>query len=161
MASTASATVRRRLGVLIAAAMALTAVSVATAGASAPAPMGDQAAGLARQGAGPSSGSRASAPTPGVLGERGRHRPATIPMPTAPQVLDPMGSNDPQLGPRPTAGRPADAPGGLTLTRGVPTDRRRRRRDCDVACRSRASPSSECHRHLSPPSGWPSAANTW
>jgi hypothetical protein len=109
MASTARTTLGRRLGVLIAGAMVLTALSVATAGAATPAPTGDQAAGLARLGAGPSSGGRASVPTPGVLGERGRHRPATIPMATAPQVLGPRGSNDPQLGPRLTAGRPADA----------------------------------------------------
>jgi hypothetical protein len=106
--------------------------------------------GRPRQRPGPRSPGGAGPPPPG------HHRDGD-----RPQVLGPRGSNDPQLGPRPTAGRPADAPGGLTLTRGVPTDRRRRWRDCDVACRSRASPSSECRRHLFPQSGWPSAANTW
>jgi hypothetical protein len=84
MASTTRTTVGRRFGVLIVGAVVLTAVSVATAGAAAPAPMGDQAAGLARLGADPGSGSRASAPTPGVLLERGRSRPAAIAMPSAP-----------------------------------------------------------------------------
>jgi hypothetical protein len=64
IASTARPSIGRRLGVLIAGAILLTAVSVATAGAAAPAPTGDQAAGLARLGAGPSSGGRASAPDP-------------------------------------------------------------------------------------------------
>jgi hypothetical protein len=116
MASTVSATVRRRFGVLIAAAVVLTAVSVATAGASAP--MGGQAAGLARLGAGPGSGGRASAPTPGVLGERGRSRPAAIAMLSAPLGLGPMGGNDPELGPRPTARPPADASGGFIYRKG-------------------------------------------
>ena len=159
MGSVARTNRRRRLRLVVAGAAVVTALTTATAGASAL--MGGRAAGLARQGAGPA---RAAAPAPrppGVLGERGRHRPATIPMATAPQVLGPRGSNDPQLGPRPTAGRPADAPGGLTLTRGVPTDRRRRWRDGEVAWHSRASPSSECHRHLSPQTGRPSAANSW
>jgi hypothetical protein len=118
MASSLRTTLRRRLGVLIAGAVVLTAVSVATAGASAPAPMGDQAAGLARLGADPSSGSRANAPTPGVLLEPGRSRPAAIATPTAPLGLGPMGSNDPELGPRPTARRPAGPAGGFIYRKG-------------------------------------------
>jgi hypothetical protein len=95
-------TIGRRLGVLIAAAMVLTAVSVATAGASAR--MGGQAAGLARLGAGPGSGGRASAPGPGVLGERGRHRPATIAMATAPRCSSPGGATIPSWGRGPPLG---------------------------------------------------------
>jgi hypothetical protein len=118
VASTTRTILGRRLGVLIAGAVVLTAVSVATAGAAAPAPMGDQAAGLARQGAGPGSGGRASTPTPGVLMERGRHRPATIAMLSARLGLGPMGSNDPELGPRRTARPPADASGGFIYRKG-------------------------------------------
>ena len=80
MASTASATVRRRLGVLIAAAMG------------------------ARQGAGPGSGGRASAPGPGVVGSRGRHRPATSPMATGPPGARPRGATIPSWGRGPPLG---------------------------------------------------------
>jgi hypothetical protein len=50
---------------------------------------GGQAAGLARQGAGPGSDGRGRVPTPGVLGEQRRHRLATIPMATAPTCSAP------------------------------------------------------------------------
>jgi hypothetical protein len=68
MASTARTTIRRRLGVLIAGAVVRTALSAA-AGAAAPAPMGGQAAGLARLGA----EARPRSPTPGFLLQRGRY----------------------------------------------------------------------------------------
>jgi hypothetical protein len=133
MASTARTTIRRRLGVLIAGAVVLAALSVATAGAAVPrGPSGW--AGLA--GRRPRLGRPHQRPDPRSSGGAGpppgHHRDGD-----RPQVLGPRGSNGPQLGPRLTAGRPADAPGGLTLTPGLPTDRRRRWRDCDVACRSR------------------------
>jgi hypothetical protein len=111
---------------------------------------GGQAAGLAWQGAGPRLGRPHQRPDPRSSGGAGpppgHHRDGD-----RPQVLGPRGSNGPQLGPRLTAGRPADAPGGLTLTPGLPTDRRRRWRDCDVACRSRqarrASATATCPPH--------------
>jgi hypothetical protein len=52
-----------------------------------------------------STASAAPAPRPpGVLGERGRHRPATIPMATAPQVLGPRGATIPSWGRGPPLG---------------------------------------------------------
>lgn len=75
MASPAPTTLGRRLRLAAAGAAVVTALSVATAGAAASAPMGVQAAGpagLARLGAARGSSSRVSAPTPGVLMERGR-----------------------------------------------------------------------------------------
>jgi hypothetical protein len=91
MASISRTTVGRRLGVLIAGAVALTALSAATARAATPAPMGVQATGLARPGAGglpggPVSGRGAglrartgASPSPrtqfpGFLLDRGRYR---------------------------------------------------------------------------------------
>jgi hypothetical protein len=65
-------------------------------------------AGAAGLGAGPDSGSRTSAPSPGVLGERGRSRPAA----------SPMGSNDPELGPRCTARPRSAAPGAFIYRKG-------------------------------------------
>ena len=116
MASTARTTLRRRFGVLIVGAVVLTAVSVATAGASPPAPMGDHAPAMARPGASHDPG--ASSPTAGVLGERGRHRPTAIAMPTVPLALGTLGSNDPELGPRRTARASADAAGGFIYRKG-------------------------------------------
>jgi uncharacterized membrane protein len=87
MASTARTTIRRRLGVLIAGAVVLTALSAA-AGAAAPAPMGGQAAALARLGDGP----RPRSPTPGFLLQRGRY--TTIEVPGATVETAPTGINN-------------------------------------------------------------------
>ena len=55
-------------------------------------------------------------PRPRSPGEPGPPPPGHQPDGDRPPGCSAQGSNDPQLGPRPTAGRPADAPGGLTLT---------------------------------------------
>jgi probable HAF family extracellular repeat protein len=95
MASSSRTTLGRRLGVLITGTVVLTALTVATAGAATPTPMGGRVAGPSRPGAGPAS--RAGAPVPGFVLERGRYRPVAIPphlAATAPQGISPMGIND-------------------------------------------------------------------